>query len=151
MLLTDCDREPLPPPRDQGIAQEVAPLRDFEQALQPRPCGEFRLLGERLRAAQMHRHGARRCHRHVEEIVGFLHEDVQQLRRARLGGARIAQPIREGGANLLQREARQALVEDDGHFLHGFGRERRRHFHEDRPDRAAAQREHQEQPIGGNL
>jgi len=55
--------------------------------------------------------------------------------------ARISLSVRPG----------EALVEDDCHVLHRFGRQLGRDFHEDRPHRAAAQRQHEQQLLGRNL
>ena len=151
MLLADRDRESFAAARRQGIAQQIAPVRHFEQALQLLPRREFGLSGQQLCAAQVHRGRARRRDRDVEQSVRFLHEDVEQLGRPRLRWGRVAQPVGERRANLFEPQAREALVEDDRHFLHGVGGELRRDFHEDRPHRTATEREHEQQLFGGDL
>src|SRR5213083_1442330 len=82
VLLADRDRQPLAAAGGQGVAQQVAPLRDVEQTLELRARRELGLARQSLSTAKMY--GTRLGHRNIEQLLGFLDEDVEQLRRAGL-------------------------------------------------------------------
>ncbi|HNB43823.1 MAG TPA: hypothetical protein PLL72_06470, partial [Burkholderiaceae bacterium] len=131
------------PPRRERLLQQVPPFRQVQQVTDLPAGGKLRLRHQHLRAPEHHRfHPARRA----EELLAFLDEDVEQLALV-LAALRVAEPLAGRGADLLQGEAAQPLVERLRHPLHQLRRQRLAHLHEDGAHRPALEVEHQQQPL----
>ena len=150
MLAADGDRESLAQSLGECFTQHVASLGDLHQPLQPLLGGEFRLARKELRAPQHDPDPRVPRRRHVEQLVGFLDEDVEQLARIRVRRS-VAQPLRERAADVAQREAGEPLVQYHADLGHRFRRQPRGHDDEDRSYHAALEGEHQQQPLRGGL
>ena len=150
MLAPDGDGHALAEPIGERLAQQVAPLGDLDQALQALLGRELRLPGDVLRAPQHDAARARRRRWHVEQLVRFLDEDVEELVRVRVRG-RVAQPVGEGRPDLAQREPREALVQHHRNAHHRFGRHMRRNLDENSACSPALQGHDEQQPFSRDL
>jgi len=63
----------------------------------------------------------------------------------------IAQPLGQRGADLAQRQPREALVQNHRHLHDDLGRHDRRHFHEDGPHTPLLSVSTKQEPVGPRL